>query len=42
MLSIFRRLKNPFCTVKITFLDRDGKTKIANCKIGSDLLHCAQ
>lgn len=42
MISLLRRLRQPFCTVKITFLDRDGKAKIANCKIGSDLLHCAQ
>ena len=42
MISLLRCLRRSFCTVKITFLDRDGKTKIANCKIGSHLLQCAQ
>ena len=40
--SLARQLRRTFCTVKITFHDRDGTIKVADCKIGSDLLHCAQ
>ena len=41
-MLLSRYLRRAFSTVKITFHDRDGTVKIANCKIGSDLLHCAQ
>jgi hypothetical protein len=40
--SLARQLRKAFCTVKITFHDRDGTVKIADCKIGSNLLHEAQ